>query len=203
MTQDVNGLIQNLVNGNGRTQQELFDEYRARLTGLAKKRLGGMRLRDFDEEDVMLSVMRSFFRTVADEKAKSLETMEDIEKFLFHLVHCKVSHRVREAMTIKRGGGKVSGESFFGVGPGGEALGLDKLIGEESTSELACELAEELEKRLRQLPDELYRAVAICRMEGFTNKETAKKLGVSLRNVERRLERMREIWADAKPQKSV
>ena len=42
-----------------------------------------------------------------------------------------------------------------------------------------------------------YRTIANIRMEGHSNQEIAKKLGCTERTVERRLQRIREIWEQA------
>ena len=49
---------------------------------------------------------------------------------------------------------------------------------------------------LGMLKDETYRNVAVWKMEGFTNKEIAVKLGCAQRTVERRLILVRSRWSD-------
>jgi DNA-directed RNA polymerase specialized sigma24 family protein len=47
---------------------------------------------------------------------------------------------------------------------------------------------------LDQLPDEMLRQVALLTLEGYQPKEIAEKLGCVRRTVERKLERIRDIW---------
>ena len=47
---------------------------------------------------------------------------------------------------------------------------------------------------LEALGDELLRRIAIAKLEGFTNKEIAQQLGIGLRGLERKLQRIRQKW---------
>ena len=69
------------------------------------------------------------------------------------------------------------------------------VIGEEPTPALANEVAEECERRLAVLDEEL-RNVALWRLEGYTNQEIADHLGISTSAVEARLHRARQRMRD-------
>ena len=62
------------------------------------------------------------------------------------------------------------------------------------TPEFAAQVAEECQRLLGLLPEEL-RRVAVWKMEGHTNDEIASSLDCALRSVERKLERIRNLWA--------
>src|SRR5262249_19516241 len=104
-----------------------------------------------------------------------------------------VQHHRRQ----KRGGGKVQGESAFLVGQGGNSstIGMEQVLGREPTPEFASQVAEEYHRLLDLLGDEKLRLVATMKMEGYADKEVAEKLSCGLRTVERKLERIRSIWA--------
>jgi DNA-directed RNA polymerase specialized sigma24 family protein len=57
--------------------------------------------------------------------------------------------------------------------------------------EFAMQVAEEHQRLLDALPDNWLRAVAVRKMEGHTNEESAAKLGRAVRNVERKLQQIR------------
>jgi hypothetical protein len=59
----------------------------------------------------------------------------------------------------------------------------------------AAALAEEAERRLEQLPDDLCR-VALWKLEGYTNAEIAMRpeMNCTVRTVERKLRLIREVW---------
>jgi DNA-directed RNA polymerase specialized sigma24 family protein len=62
------------------------------------------------------------------------------------------------------------------------------------TSDEAAALAEAFEHRLAALPDEVLRAVALKKLEGFSNREIAQQLGCAERSVERKLNLIRHLW---------
>jgi DNA-directed RNA polymerase specialized sigma24 family protein len=96
----------------------------------------------------------------------------------------------------KRGGGKVSGESVLmqRAGATNSDKGMGEVVGDEPTPEFAAQVAEEFQRLLDQLESAELRAVAIWKMEGFTNGEIAAKLGCVEGTVERRLRVIRTIW---------
>ena len=67
-----------------------------------------------------------------------------------------------------------------------------------ATPEELAMLAEELRRRLAQLPEELQR-IAMWKLEGYANAEIAgpMMLGCSPRTVERKLARIRLLWTEA------
>ena len=66
--------------------------------------------------------------------------------------------------------------------------------GQARTPEAIVEVAEEVEQLLSALPGEL-REVAVLRIEGFTAEEIAERINRTLRTVERRMERIRDLWS--------
>ena len=55
---------------------------------------------------------------------------------------------------------------------------------------------EECDRLLDRLSDETLRNVALWRLEGFSNDEIAGKLDMTTRSVERKLNRIRQLWSD-------
>jgi RNA polymerase sigma factor (sigma-70 family) len=58
----------------------------------------------------------------------------------------------------------------------------------------AAILNEALERRLEALGDPELRQIALCRLEGYTNREIADRLDCTERSIERRLGRIRVKW---------
>ena len=52
---------------------------------------------------------------------------------------------------------------------------------------------------LNKLEDETLKAIAVHKMEGYSNKEIAQKLGCVERTIERKLARIRQIWERERP----
>jgi DNA-directed RNA polymerase specialized sigma24 family protein len=60
-------------------------------------------------------------------------------------------------------------------------------------------LADEFGALLESLKDGQMQAIALGKLQGFTNEEVAGQLGCSLRTVERRLEMIRRTWEQRQP----
>ena len=61
---------------------------------------------------------------------------------------------------------------------------LERVLGPEPTPELAVQAADEFERLLDSLGDETLRAVAVWKLEGYTNAEIAGRLGCVVQTVE-------------------
>ena len=94
-------------------------------------------------------------------------------------------------------GGRGKDES--GVGGAGEQAGLAEVIGHAPTPEFAAMMAEECQRLLERLDDPELAALALAKLEGYTNKEIAKRLGCSVRTVERQLRLIRKKWQQEEP----
>ena len=58
-------------------------------------------------------------------------------------------------------------------------------------------MAEDYQRLLGRLDEAELRSVALWKVEGYTNEEIAEKLGCVVRSVERKLQRIRILWAEA------
>jgi DNA-directed RNA polymerase specialized sigma24 family protein len=70
------------------------------------------------------------------------------------------------------------------------------VVSQEPTPEFALQMNDYCEWLLSQL-DPGPREVALLKLDGFTNQEAAEKLGCGVRTIERRLELIRRVWAEA------
>jgi DNA-directed RNA polymerase specialized sigma24 family protein len=177
--------------------QPLWEGYFQRLVGLARKKLQGTPRRAADEEDVALSAFDSFCRAAEQGRFPQLHDRRDLWQLLVLLTARKACDLVQYEHRQKRGGGTVLDEAAL-PGPSsssaGEA-GLAQIIGAEPTPAFAAQVADECRRLLDQLGDAQLRAVALGKLEGYTNEEIAAQLGCGLRTVERKLDRIRSLWA--------
>jgi DNA-directed RNA polymerase specialized sigma24 family protein len=60
-------------------------------------------------------------------------------------------------------------------------------------------MAEECQRLLELLDDADLEALAVAKMEGYTNKEIAKQFDCSVRTVERQLRLIRRKWQEEQP----
>jgi DNA-directed RNA polymerase specialized sigma24 family protein len=109
---------------------------------------------------------------------------------LFVLTVRKAINLVHYQGRKSRGGGRVQSLQDL------EALGADQILGTEPSPELAAQMTEECQRLLAKLGDETLRAVALWKMEGYTNVEIAAKLGCVEQTVERKLRAVRQAWSN-------
>jgi len=194
---DVTRWISGLAVGDQDAAQALWEQYFAKLMQYARRKLRSAPLRTFDEEDVALSAMFSFCRGMEAGRFERVEGRDDLWKLLVTITARKIYAQQRRAMTEKRGGGKVRGESVFQRydSDGDMQTGMAAILGNEPTPELANMLVESTQQYLDCLDDENLRQIAQLKLEGWTNDEIAKRQSCVRRTVERKLERIREKWS--------
>lgn len=178
-------------------QQELWDRYFKRIVALARMKLGNLPRSSADEEDVALSAMHSLFDGVAEDRFPRLLDRGNLWALLAKITARKAINQRQYENAQKRGGGKTpipigrvastpggSDSSNSGFDPEDEELGPEFLVAME----------EELKKLMGMLPDEGLRKIAGRKLEGWTNAEIAKELGVVERTIERKLSLVRACW---------
>jgi RNA polymerase sigma-70 factor (ECF subfamily) len=177
--------IKSCRTGDEEAARKLFHEHVDQLLELARQRLSQRLAGRVDAEDVVQSVFRTFFkRARAGEFV--LHDEEDLCKLLVRITLYKTLRQVAFHRQAKRDARQEA--------PGGDA-GQEQLLQAMSsgpTPEEAVIFLDELEFFLNQMPDE---DKTICRMrlEGHTNVEIARELGISERRIRRLLERLRGL----------
>jgi DNA-directed RNA polymerase specialized sigma24 family protein len=73
--------------------------------------------------------------------------------------------------------------------------GLETIGGDEPTPEVAAQRAEEHQRLMERLGDPVLQNVATWKLRGYTDQEIAARLGCVKRTVERKVARIRRIWA--------
>jgi hypothetical protein len=192
--------LSGLKRGDSRAIEQIWHEYFGKLMRLIRGRLGAMPLRMIDEEDIALSALNSFYDGVQAGRFPQLDDRDDLWKVLVTLA-CRKTNTFRDHFFAqKRGGGQLRGESVFEVGTdSGPVQGIERVMGREPTPEVAAAIAETFEVLLASLQDATLQAIATHKMEGYTNEEIAVKLSCTTRTVERKLERIRELWSASDP----
>jgi len=193
----VTAWINLLKGGDAAAIQRLWEAYFPRLVGMARKRLREAPRRAADEEDVALSAFDSFCDGVARGRFPQLTDRDDLWHVLVTITARKAVQLIRHEQRQKRGGGTVRGESVFqeGADSDSQEVVLDQIIGSEPTPEFADQVAEEYQQLLARLGDAELCKVAVWKMEGYSNKEIAAKLGCVPRTVERKLGLIRTLWS--------
>jgi DNA-directed RNA polymerase specialized sigma24 family protein len=179
-----------LKKGDRAAAQRLWAAYFHRLVSLARSRLRAVPRGAGDEEDVALSAFKSLLIRAEQGRFPQLEDRDDLWQLLYVLTVRKAVDLSKREHAKRRGGGAVCYLSDL------DGAELEGAVGAEPTPELASRLAEECRRLLDALGDATLAGIAVWKMEGYTNKEVADKLGVVEQTVERKLRRIRDIWTE-------
>lgn len=182
--------------GDDEAAHHLWERYLPRLLLLARRHLD-RRIRILqDEEDVAQSMGRSFFRRLhrgdfdlADRDA------------LWGLLVTMALNKARNAADRHFAARRDVRRNRPLLSPADSRPGAPHEMfppeAADPTPAEAAALNEALEQRLRDLPEEDLRRVAVMKLEGYDNREVAAALGCSLRGVERKLAIIRRRWESA------
>jgi DNA-directed RNA polymerase specialized sigma24 family protein len=180
-----------LRDGDRRAAAPLWERYFRRLVELARAQLQGVPRRAADEEDVALSAFDSFCQGAERGRFPDLRDRDNLWRLLVVLTARKAAHLKRDAGRRKRGGGAGPGTLSAA---GHEEADIEQVICREPTPEFAAQVAEECRRLLDRLGDHELQAVALWKMEGYTNGEIAGRLACGLRSVGRKLRVIRGVW---------
>lgn len=170
----------------------VWDRYYAALVRYTRKRLAGVRRRDFDEEDVAISAFQSVCEGAAARAFSQLHDRQDLWHLLALVAARKAANERKRLGRLRRGGGRVRGDSALGAGQASAVPGFDGLAASGAPPDLQAEEAEALTQSLASLGDPMLQTIAVARLEGFTSREIAARLRVTERTIERKLRIVRE-----------
>ncbi len=166
--------------GDNEAATELFDRYVARLTALARSRVGQRLKRRIDAEDIVQSAYRSFFLH-AHAGDYALAEAGDLWRLLAAITLHKLHRQVERHSAGKRG---LQGEESS------SAAAADASTPEPSAAEIVA-LCEGLELAMNGLADD-ERAVLAGLLEGRSVEDLAAMLGKTDRTARRMVARVRE-----------
>jgi DNA-directed RNA polymerase specialized sigma24 family protein len=179
-TGTVTGNYQDFRLGDPAAFSKLWEHFRHRLLGLARKTLSGRMQRVSDAEDALQSAFVSFWQRADKGDFGDQMNRDDLWNVLGLITVRKALKHQRSQRAQKRGGGQQAADTPVDALPAGDA-GIDFA--------LTCEeLLEQLEPELR--------IFALLRMMGAKNREIADQLSCTERKVERKLQLIRETWND-------
>jgi DNA-directed RNA polymerase specialized sigma24 family protein len=188
--------IADLKTGDQAAAGELCKRYFEKLVRLARKKLRGASRRVVDEEDVVVDVLDSLCRGAQRGRFPLLTDRDDLWRLLTVLTKRKAANQVNYWTTLKRGGGKVRGESAFDEADGtASEPGIQRVAGKAPCPATLGELKEGFCTLLAALEDDTLQKIAVWIMEGHTNQEIATRIGRSLSSVDRKLKLIRDKLA--------
>jgi DNA-directed RNA polymerase specialized sigma24 family protein len=173
----------------------LWERYFDQLVRLARQKLRKVSRRVVDGQDVVVNVLDSLCRGARRGSFPLLTDRDELWRLLVTMTERESINQIKHETRIKRGGGKVRGESAFDRPNIGEAeRGIEGVVDRAPGPATLVELKEDFQKLLASLGDEMKQQIAILSMEGYTNQQIATRLGRSLSAINRKLKRIREIW---------
>ncbi len=188
--------IQQFADDPDSNTNRIWQNYYQKLIHVARRKLRDMPRRHLDEEDVATDAMNSLFKGIQSGRFPDLNDRQGLWKILLTITARKAAKAIRSNMAEKRGGGQIRGESVFAKTDDSSAMGLGNILGPEPTPEFAEDIAKSCEDMLLVLDDDVLKSIALMKLEGYSNDEIATRLDVAVRTVERKLSRIRTIWAD-------
>ena len=196
--------LRQLEAGDEDAARLLWQRYYRELVELARARFGTTPRRVADEEDVALSVLRCLYEGAARGQFAELVNRGALWQLLAAITGRKVVDQQRLLTQQKRGGGRVRGDSVVhGNDDDRSSVGFDQFRGEAATPEVLAIAAEEFQRLMLLLDDDRLRQIAQCKLEGYTNEEIGQRLGLACRSIERKLQRIRQIWATELEQRTI
>lgn len=186
-----------LRQGDADAAEALWQRYFAQLVELARQHLAKNVRQAADEEDVALAAFAGFCNGVATCRFPRLSNRHDLWRLLLAITlnHARklARHEISQQRDRKR---TITAADLFDV----PEADLDRLAGPGPDPALAAEVADELRHLLTALPGDELRTVARDLLAGYTAPEIARRQGLSLRTIERRWQRIRQLWAPAHDQ---
>ena len=147
-----------------------------------------------DEEDAALSAFDSLCRGAELGRFPQLDDRTDLWRVMVTITSRKAADLIQHERRLKRGGGRVRAEADLAAAAL-EAGGIAQAPAHEPSPELAALMADECRRLFEALPDESLRQVAALKLESFTDREIADRLGCGLSTIERRLRTIRAVWS--------
>ncbi|XZE52256.1 ECF-type sigma factor [Planctomycetaceae bacterium SH139] len=176
--------------GDSVAAEKLWHRFFERLVVYARSQMQHANRRVSDEEDIACGVMAALCDRAEKGQLPDIDNRADLWHLLLSWTRHDIIDHVRKENRLKRGGGKVRGDSVFLAGPGTWSTLLDN----SPSPSLIAEMEEQYSRLLTRLPDPILRRIAADKMRGVTNSELARELEVSKRTVERKIDLIRKYW---------
>lgn len=171
--------------GDANAARQLFERYVDRLVAVARRRLSQPITSRVDPEDIVQSVFRTFFGRLKGGQFQ-LDQQNDLCKLLVRITVNKTLRQVAYQKAAKRDPGQEA------HGDEGDRESVLQLLARDPAPEEAVAFLDQLEHFLLQLlPEE--RRILEMRVQGYSNEEICKELGIYDRKIRRVLERIRGL----------
>ncbi|HUP81396.1 MAG TPA: ECF-type sigma factor, partial [Pirellula sp.] len=178
--------------GDEEAARLLWDRFFAQLITLTRSRLQTSSRAMSDEEDIVLSAMKSFCMGMRNGRFPELSNRESLWRLLLTITLRKIADKQNYD---RRGKRDVEKQQLNSSSDADEYAAVNSFVSREPNPEIAAECAEQISRLLESLENEDLKKVAIMKMEGYTNIDVANNIRCSLTSIERKLRTIRSIWS--------
>ncbi len=147
-----------------------------------------------DEEDIVLSAMKSFCIGIRDGRFPELSSREGLWRLLLTITLRKLADKKNYDSRSKRDVARLQNTESERETQDDE---IHAFISREPNPEVAAECAEQIGHLLESLEHADLKNVALMKMEGYTNIEIANEVKCSITSIERKLRTIRSIWSQS------
>lgn len=176
--------------GDPAAAEAVWQRYYAQMVELARQHLARRVRQGADEEDVAQIAFAEFCAGAAAGRYPRLSSRHDLWTLLLTITLRRARDLADHEGRQRRDRGRTAGADLLGL-PDAD---LDRLAGDAPDPALAAEIADHVRFLFSHLPGDDLRIVARELLAGYTAPEAARRLGCSLRTIERRWQRIRQFW---------
>ena len=191
--QSVTVWLRQLATGDQEAAKKLWDRYGPELVELSRRRFGGVLSALEDEEDLVQSVFKALWVGATDGRLDGVQGREHLWWLLLKITRRKALNRHAYNARQKRSHNPIS---LSGLPTDDSIASADRVAdSDQPPPDLLFILAEEQDRLLAMLRDDVLRQIAIWKLDGHTHEDIAQKLGVTTRTVVRKFNLIRETWS--------
>ena len=192
--QSVTVWLRQLATGDQDAAKKLWDRYGPELIELSRRRFSRVLGALDDEEDLVQSVFKALWTGATDGRLEAVQGREHLWRLLLKITRRKALTRHAYNTRQKRSHNPISLSGL--PNDDGSLAPADRIAdADQPPPDLILILAEQQDRLMGMLRDDVLRSIAIWKLDGHTHEEIALKLGVTTRTVVRKFNLIRETWA--------
>lgn len=187
--------IQQLKDGEEYALTLLHERYWPYLVGIARKKMSAGKRRASDEEDVAQEAFLGFYRSLKEGRLPKMSNRHDLVSLLVIITARKAADHFKGEQRLKRGGGRVRGESVLEAIAGScqSNAGMGNLAGNSRTPQEEAILNDCYQHYIEELPDDLAEFARLY-LGGMSYEEISEQMDCVVRTVKRKIQRIKDRW---------
>ena len=193
----VSGFLRDARLGRVLAIERLTEKYLIRLESFANSRMSVASRQVEDEQDIAIKVLSEFFSGMMNGKYDGLRNREQLWRLLAKITVCRVIDHYEKYQAKKRGAGQTKHLGNLAIeNVRNDFNVLSDVSIDEIDPQLSLALKESYEQLFESICDDLDQSIVQLNLEGLTNHQIAKQLGIGERTVRNRLGRIQQSLID-------